>query len=143
MSIVAAVGLMAGGAALLGGGLVQVLFLQLLGLIAMAGETCRTGSGCKKPGDFRRAGCDSPCSRPPRPDAAPSPLRSASPHLRGKSRRGTSDSLLGQNNFVVLGRRVAGVALLAFKGVVHEGLHQLRVPTGADRGTEGNRPAMG
>ena len=34
--------------------------------------------------------------------------------------------LLRQHNFAVLGRRMASVALLAFKRIVQEGLHQLR-----------------
>ena len=126
MRIVAAVRFVAGGAAQVGGRLVHVLLLEILGPLGVAGQARGHGAGLQ---EARRL----PAVRIVADRAIV--LRSRVLHLGGGNllglllvadHAGGLHVLLRQHHLAVLGRLMAVVALLVFKRVVQERLHQLR-----------------
>ena len=118
--------LVAGGASQVGGRLVHVLLLEILGSFGVAGQTRGHGAGLQEA--RRLAGVRVVADRAIL-------LRSRVRHLGGGDLLGLLlvahpagglDVLLRQHNFAVLGRLMAVVALLVFKRVVQERLHQFR-----------------
>ena len=125
--VIPAVRLVAGCASLLEGRLMQVGLLHLIGLVAVASQA---GLHWIRLQEARRLSSVRIVA------SGAVALRSRMLHFRGIDRlrllvvAGHAQRLgvsIGQDNFSVLGRRMARIAHLVFEGIVQERLHQLRL----------------